>query len=459
MKKGTCQTKGLSPEKIAAFEERFQKEPRNLLGQNISTLTNPLEGCLNRQIVQDTVHVFQHILPTEGKPITNQNRSGRCWMFSSLNAMRLPFMKEFSLEEFEFSESYLFFWDKVERCHYILHAFVEVAKKKEPVDGQLVQFLLADPLTDGGQWHMLVNLVEKYGVIPKKCFPESFNSESSAVMDDILKHMMRANYVKLSEMVANEAYDADIELSIDGMIEKVYRVVSVCLGSPPVTFSWEYRDKDKNFHRLPPLTPLQFYRQHVKPLYNVQEKICLMNDPRAQNPYEELYTVKYLGNMVGGQEVLFNNQRIEVLKEAAASSIKAGEAVWFGCDVGKQSSRGLGINDMNLFRHELLFGISMKDMTKEERLVHRDSTPSHAMVLVGVTDKEGIEGGYEKWKVENSWGEAFGAKGYLLMTDDWFSEYVYEVVVDKKFVSEEVLKVMNKEPRELPAWDQIGSLA
>ncbi|MGH0180051.1 UNVERIFIED_CONTAM: hypothetical protein FKN15_018491 [Acipenser sinensis] len=267
---------------------------------------------------------------------------------------------------------------------------------------------------------------------------------------------------------------------------QVFRVVSVCLGSPPSTFTWEYRDKEKNFHRLGPLSPLQFYREHVKPLYNIEDKICLVNDPRPQNPYNKLYGVEFLGNMVGGRGTNYNNQAVEVLKKAAADSIKDGEAVWFGCDVGKHFHGKLGINDMDVFNHELVFGISVKNLSKAERLIFGDSLMTHAMVLTAVTDKlcsieswladlarkgrmevtrsgelrmEGKEGGYEKWRVENSWGDDRGNKGYLIMTDDWFSEYVYEVVVDKKHLSTEVLEVTKQEPVILPAWDPMGALA
>uniref|UniRef100_A0A1A7XEQ4 Bleomycin hydrolase n=1 Tax=Iconisemion striatum TaxID=60296 RepID=A0A1A7XEQ4_9TELE len=295
---------GLSQEKVTTFVKRLRTEPRYLLAQNVSTCTDPLEVCLHRQTVQDTVHIFQHSIPTEGKPITNQKNS----------------------------------------------------------------------------------------------------------------------------------------------------------GSPPDTICWEFRDKEKNFHRMGPLTPQQFYREHVKPLYNMQDKVCLVNDPRPQNPYGKLYSVEFLGNMVDGHNTLYNNQPIQLLKKAAADSIKDGEAVWFGCDVGKHFHSKLGINDMNVFNHDLVFGVSVKNLSKAERLIYGDSLMTHAMILTAVTDKDGKEG-YEKWRVENSWGDDRGNKGYLIMTDDWFSEYVYEVVVDKKFLPSEVLDVMQQEPIVLPAWDPMGALA
>ncbi|MEE6468576.1 hypothetical protein FKM82_008320 [Ascaphus truei] len=402
---------GLSLEKTASFSKKLKCEPQFLLAQNVATCTDPLEVCLHRQAVQDTVHVFQHTIPAEGKPITNQKNSGRCWIFSILNVMRLPFVKKFNIEEFEFSQSYLFFWDKVERCHYFLNTYVETALQEEPIDGRLMQFLLANPCCDGGQWSMLVNLIEKYGVIPKKCFPESHSSEATRRMNDILNHKMREYCLRLRNMVSSGSTKEEIAAAVDTMIEEVFRVVSICLGSPPDTLTWEFRDKEKTFHKIGPLTPQEFYKEHVKPIFNVEDKICLVNDPRPQNKFDKLYTVQFLENMVEGRKTIYINQPIETLKKLAALSIKDGEAVWFGCDVGKHFHGKLGINDMNIFDHELVFGLSIKNMNKGERLIFGDSLMTHAMALTAVTDKDDQEGTYEKWRVENSWGDDRGNKG------------------------------------------------
>lgn len=450
---------GLSLDKTAAFRKNLKAEPRFVLAQNVATCSDLLEVCLQRQTVQDSVHVFQHTIPAEGKPVTNQKNSGRCWIFSCLNVVRLPFVKKFNLEEFEFSQSYLFFWDKVERCNYFLNAFVETAHQNEPIDGRLMQFLLSNPSNDGGQWDMLVNLIEKYGLIPKKCFPESHTSEATRRMNDILNHKMREYCLRLRNMVSSGCTKEEISVAVDTMIEEVYRVVSICVGSPPETFTWEFRDKEKTYHKIGPMTPQDFYREHIKPLYNVEDKICLVNDPRPQNPFGKLFTVQFLGNMVEGRKTLYNNQSIEVLKKLAAASIKDGEAVWFGCDVGKHFQGKLGINDMNIFDHDLVFGLSVKNMNKAERLIFGDSMMTHAMALTAVTEKNDQEGEYKKWRVENSWGDDRGSKGYLIMTDEWFSEYVYEVVVDKKHVPEEVMEVLKQDPVVLPAWDPMGALA
>ncbi|XP_053130925.1 bleomycin hydrolase-like isoform X1 [Hemicordylus capensis] len=451
--------KGLCLKRSSVFAKTLREDPRYVLAQNVATCADPLEVCLQREVVQDTLQVFQHAIPAEGKPVTNQKSSGRCWIFSCLNVIRLPFMKKFNIEEFEFSQSYLFFWDKVERCYYFLHAFVETAQKKEPVEGRLLQFLLANPCNDGGQWDMLVNIIEKYGLVPKKLFPESHTTEASRRMNDILNHKMREYCVRLRNMVETGCNKEEIGTALDTMIEEVFRIVTICLGSPPETFSWEYYDKEKNYHKIGPVSPQEFYKEHVKPIFDLESKVCLVNDPRPQNQYSRLYTVEYLSNMLGGRKTLYNNQPIELLKKMAACSIRDGEAVWFGCDVGKHFNSKLGINDMNIFNHKLVFGVSVKNMNKEERLIFGDSMMTHAMVLTAFTEKGDQEGCFEKWRVENSWGEDRGNKGYLLMTDDWFSEYVYEVVVDKKHVPEDVLAVMQQDPIVLPAWDPMGALA
>ncbi|XP_066878108.1 bleomycin hydrolase isoform X4 [Kogia breviceps] len=419
---------GLNSEKVAALFQKLNSDPQFVLAQNVGTTHDLLDICLKRATVQGVQHVFQHAVHPEGKPVTNQKSSGRCWIFSCLNVMRLPFMKKLNIEEFEFSQSYLFFWDKVERCYFFLNAFVDTAQKKEPEDGRLVQYLLTNPANDGGQWDMLVNVVEKYGVIPKKCFPESYTTEATRRMNDILNH-------------------------------KIFRVVCICLGNPPETFTWEYRDKDKNYQKIGPITPLKFYREHVKPLFNMEDKICLVNDPRPHHKYSKLYTVEYLSNMVGGRKTLYNNQPIDLLKKMVAASIKDGEAVWFGCDVGKHFNGKLGLSDMNVYDHELVFGVSLKNMNKAERLTFGESLMTHAMTFTAVSEKDDQEGAFVKWRVENSWGEDHGHKGYLCMTDEWFSEYVYEVVVDRKHVPEEVLAVLEQEPIVLPAWDPMGALA
>uniref|UniRef100_H3B1D7 Bleomycin hydrolase n=1 Tax=Latimeria chalumnae TaxID=7897 RepID=H3B1D7_LATCH len=450
---------GLSSEKIAAFAKNLKSEPRFLLAQNTATCIDPLELCLNRQVVQETVHVFQHAIPTEGKPVTNQKNTGTCSSFSMWNWNRVPFFQRELVGEGERNLSHTETTFQIERCYYFLNAFIETAQRKEPVDGRLVQFLLSNPTNDGGQWDMLVNIIVFFLNLYKLKYTFTNAVHLYKQIEERLKHQMREYCLRLRNMVSSDSTKDELAAALDTMIEEVFRVVSICLGTPPQTFTWEFRDKEKNYLKIGPLTPLQFYKEHVKHLYNMEDKLCLVNDPRPQNQYGKAYTVEFLGNMVEGRMTVYNNQPIDVLKNVAAASIKGGEAVWFGCDVGKHFHGKLGINDTKVFNHELVFGFSVKNMDKAERLIFGESLMTHAMVLTAVTEKDGQEESYEKWRVENSWGDDHGNKGYLIMADDWFSEYVYEVVVDKKYMPEKILEVGKQKPIVLPAWDPMGALA
>uniref|UniRef100_A0A2R5LC70 Bleomycin hydrolase n=1 Tax=Ornithodoros turicata TaxID=34597 RepID=A0A2R5LC70_9ACAR len=448
----------LTKDALEDFQKAFDKDPKNRLAQNVCTKVDLKDVLVSCAGARNTAHVFSHKVDPEGKPGTNQKCSGICWLFAYLNATRIPMMRHYELEEFEFSQSYLFFWDKVERCNFFLNNMVTTARKGEPVDGRLMSFLLYNPTEDGGQWHMLCNIVKKYGLVPKKNFPESFCSESTMQMNATLKSKLREYARDLRQMVESGASDGDIAERIKGMTETCYRIVSICLGSPPSTFTWEYYNKNKTYCKVGPITPVEFYEKHVKQLFNVDDKICLVNDPRPTCPYENTYTVEYLGNMVGGQEVIYVNQPIEVLMQAVVDSIKENEAVWFGCQIQKRFDRKRGIQDLTLHEYDLMFGTSVTlGLSKAERLLYGESMMSHAMVFTGVSLDD--DNNPVKFRVENSWGDDIGNKGYLAMTQEWFKEFTFEVVVDKKFVSPGVLSVANKDPKVLPAWDPMGALA
>ncbi|XP_003700239.1 bleomycin hydrolase isoform X1 [Megachile rotundata] len=448
----------LSPEILNQFYTKFYEDNRNTLAQNVSTRTNPHEACISRRILQESQHVFTHKIATEVKPVTNQKNSGRCWIFSALNIIRIPFMKQYNLDEFEFSQAYLFFWDKLERCNYFLHNIVKTAKQNEPVDGRLVSFLLNDPVTDGGQWDMIVNLINRHGVIPKVCFPESYSSESSSRMNTILKSKLREYSKVLRDLISSGATNEKIEAQILEQMTVIYRILGICLGIPSKTITWEYYDKSKNYNCIGPITPIDFYEKYVKPYYNVDDKVCLVTDPRPSNPFGKLYTIDCLGNVVGGRPTLYNNQPPELLMKLCAESIKQNEPVWFGCDVNKRLITKQGILDMKSYDFEHMFGTDIQvNLAKADRLLYGDSMMMHAMALTAVSIDN--DGKIKKFRVENSWGDDHGQKGYLILTAEWFSEFVFEAVVDKKIVPADVLNVFKQDPITLPAWDPMGTLA
>jgi bleomycin hydrolase len=383
---------------------------------------------------------------------TDQGRSGRCWLFAGLNVLRLAAMKKMNLEKFELSQTYLMVWDKLERANYFLEAVIET--RAEPLDGRLVMWLLADPLADGGQWDMFVSLVEKYGVVPKSAMPETKSSSNSRPMNAVLVAKLREWARALREMHARRHSIEEMRQAKAEMMVTLYRMLTIHLGRPPESFQWEWRDKDKAFHRHGPITPREFLETYVD--VDLDDAVCLINAPTTDKSYHTLYTVQYLGNVVGGRTVRYLNVSMETLKNATVDMIVKGQAVWFGCDVGKMLERELGILDLEVYDLPLVYGTDF-GLDKAGRLNYGHSRMTHAMVLTGVDLDD--DGRPSKWRVENSWGTEMGDKGYLVMTDPWFDEYLYEVTVSKRILPAELKAVLATEPVVLPPWDPMGALA
>uniref|UniRef100_A0A182JF13 Bleomycin hydrolase n=1 Tax=Anopheles atroparvus TaxID=41427 RepID=A0A182JF13_ANOAO len=437
----------------------FYDCPKNVLAQNVCTRIDPFDACLSRKSLENTQHVFTYKIENEGKPLTNQKSSGRCWLFAALNCIRIPFIKQYNLDEFEFSQAYLFYWDKIERANYFLNNVVDTAKRGETVDGRLVSFLLSDPTCDGGQWDMLVNLINKHGLMPKKCFPESYSCEASTRMNSVVKSKLREYAKDLRKLIDDGASDDEVKERIKQQMNEIYNIVGICLGIPPEKFTWEYYDKSKKYLTIGPIRPIDFYEKYVKPYFNVDDKVCLVTDPRSSNLYGRSYTVDCLGNVVGGRPVLYNNQPVELLLDLVTKALKFGEPVWFGCEVNKRFAGKQGIEDLDVHDFKLVFGVDIQTtMDKADRLLYGESMMTHAMVFTGVSVDPNSQKP-TKFRVENSWGEDRGEKGYLIMTAEWFKEFVFEVVVDRSIVSQDVLDVFDLPPIVLPAWDPMGTLA
>lgn len=442
-------TNSLSQALLDRFHEQFCSNPVFHVAMDTISRNGITSAIINRDLPFDTYHVYSELIEPEAKA-ANQKASGRCWLFAACNVLRLKIMKKYKLEEFEFSEAYLFWFDKLEKSNLFLDNIIKTADKD--LDGRLMQHLLKGPVQDGGQWDMAVNLINKYGLVPKSFYPESAQSSNSLMLDWLLTAKLRDFAKRLRSLHKQDKSLDELYENKNIMLGEIYNILSITLGVPPKKFDWEFRDKDKKFISFKDLTPQSFFKDHVN--IDLGKFVSLVNDPRHE--YNKLYTVEYLGNITEGRPVLYINLPVEELKRYSADAIKKGKSVWFGCDVGKFSNSQMGVMDLNLYDYKTAFGVSF-NLNKADRLRYGESTMTHAMALCGIqfsSDNKPI-----RWCVENSWGVDEGDKGYFSMTDEWFSEYVYQVVIDEDALSEEQRKILKQKPIVLPPWDPLGTLA
>jgi bleomycin hydrolase len=437
-------------EDIKRFLASFDRNPKNLLALNAVTQNGIAAVALSRKEVDRINYTFSNLI--ESPEATNQEQSGRCWLFSGLSLLCLEAMKKLNLQTFELSEVYQMFWDKLEKANYFLENIIET--RDETLDSRMIMALLSDPLPDGGQWDMFVNLVDKYGVVPKSFMPETNSSSDSDSMNTLLVSKLREYAKLLRDMHAHGSSEEKLRKSKHEFLEEFYRMLAIHLGKPPSKFYWEWRDKDKIFHRHGSMTPGEFYKKYVN--IDLDDLVCLINAPTKDKPYNKLYTVQYLGNVIDGRPVRYLNVDIDTLKKAAVDMIKDNHAVWFGCDVGQMLETDMGAMDLNVYDYDLVYGTDFK-LDKAGRLEYRNSEITHAMVLTGVDLDE--KGKPKKWRVENSWGATIGDRGYMYMMDEWFDQYLFEITVRKKYLSPELLRVLRTEPLVLPPWDPMGMLA
>ena len=420
------------------------------LARNAATQVGIEAASLNREKIQHTSTAVSHRL--DDWKATSQKKSGRCWLFSSLNFLRSRARESLGVKNFEFSQSYVFFWDKFERANWFLTDII--ATSDEPVDGRLVQFLLGDVLGDGGQWDMAVSVYMKYGLVPKEVMPESEASTNSRPMNARLRAVLHIGALRLREAIAAGASAEEIDTQRRKILADVWKILVVCLGEPPVRFNWQWRDDEGNFHRDGEITPHEFYERHVG--VDLSEYICLVDDPRPENPKGSMETVEHLGNVVGGRPIRYLNAPVEEIKRIAAAQIAAGEAVWFGADVSQPYDRGLGFFVTGIHDYDGLFDVDFSS-TKLERVRSGESAMDHAMLFTGVDLDEA--GQPRAWRVENSWGDEPGDSGFFTMDDQWFTDNVFEVVVPKSALPEDLAAAVDTEPIVLPAWDPMGTLA
>ena len=420
------------------------------LARNAATQVGIEAASLNREKIQHTSTAVSHRL--DDWKATSQKKSGRCWLFSSLNFLRSRARESLGIKNFEFSQSYVFFWDKFERANWFLTDII--ATSDEPVDGRLVQFLLGDVLGDGGQWDMAVSVYMKYGLVPKEVMPESEASTNSRPMNARLRAVLHIGALRLREAIAAGASAEEVDTQRRKILADVWKILVVCLGEPPVRFNWQWRDDEGNFHRDGEITPHEFYERHVG--VDLSEYICLVDDPRPENPKGSMETVEHLGNVVGGRPIRYLNAPVEEIKRIAAAQIAAGEAVWFGADVSQPYDRGLGFFVTGIHDYDGLFDVDFSS-TKLERVRSGESAMDHAMLFTGVDLDEA--GQPRAWRVENSWGDEPGDSGFFTMDDQWFTDNVFEVVVPKSALPEDLAAAVDSDPIVLPAWDPMGTLA
>jgi bleomycin hydrolase len=441
----------ISKDQVARYAKNYNEQNKSKVLERAVTKNGILAASEGLRGGADFSPVFSIDLETGA--VANQKQSGRCWMFAALNTMRHHLSEEFKIKDFELSQNYTFFWDKFEKSNWFYENVIATADK--PTSDRKVSWLLNEPQGDGGQWDMLCALIDKYGIVPESVYPETYNSNKSNEFNTLLNEKLRKDAVELRELVNNaETSDEQVQSRKEKMLEEVYRMASYSFGEPPTTFDWEYRDDDKNFHREAGLTPKSFFEKFVG--WDLKNYVSIINAPTDDKPFNHTYSIEMLGNVVGGRQVKHLNLNMHDFKQAAINQLKAGHSVWFGCDVGQHSEpRKRGLLDLGVYDEEALFDIDLS-MSKAERLDYSESLMTHAMVITGV---DLVDGEPKKWKVENSWGEKVGTKGYMAMTDEWMSEYCYQVVVDKQFLTEDQRKAQAEEPTQLLPWDPMGALA
>ena len=439
----------LDAETLAAFESEFQSQPNHQLMQNVVTQHDVNDVALDRNIVAEATHSFSTVLDEWG--VTNQARSGRCWMFAGLNLFRAETRNLLNVKEFEFSQSYVMFWDKMERANYVLEAVIETADR--PIDDRVVAWLLHQPLGDGGQWDMFVSLVRKHGVVPKTVMPETESSGNSARMNAGLNYQVRQGARNIRRIYSEEGGQEAMRLAKKETLQSVYQVLAIHLGNPPASFDWQWKDKDGEFLRDGAMTPLEFAEKYIAT--PMEEFVCLVHDPREGNPSGRTYTVQYLGNVVDGTRIKYLNVDIEVMKDIAMRMLQDGKPVWMGCDTGKQMHRDKGLWDAELFDYASVYGAEFS-MDKAERLEYHQTAMTHAMLFTGV---DVVDGKPRRWRVENSWDDKVGDKGFFLMNDSWFAEYMFEIAAPKSYLPADLQAALDLEPVVLPPWDPMGSLA
>ena len=439
----------LSVEDLQSLRDSFTADETNRIAMNAVTAAGIDKVAKN----YDRARLLQRRFSTivDNGEATHQDRSGRCWLFSSLNVARFVAKKNMNLEQFEFSQNYAMYYDKLERVNYFLKDMACLVEAGEPEDSRLVQHLLREVMGDGGQWTMAMNVYKKYGAVPKDLFPETESSKNTDPMNNKLCKLLRQAVAHMYENPEN------IDQIVKNATEAGHRILTIHLGEPPVSFDWEWTDKDDEFHRDGEITPVEFWKKYVGSA-DLESYVCLVDDPRKEHPKGRKIAIEHLGNVVGGDATEYPNVPNQFMKDCVRRVlVEQGIPVWFGAECGPMMDREAGAWATDLFEYDRVYGVRF-DLSKEQRVRFGDSAMDHAMAFAGV-DVADDGTTTRRWRVENSWGAKIADKGYFTMSDDWFTEYVYEVAVPKALLPEEYQKALEEPAISLPAWDPMGALA
>jgi len=432
---------GLTPDVIQEIHQSFE------MGASTRALINALTNndlkklALNREMYVAHDNLFNHKIKTKG--MTNQKKSGRCWLFAGLNTMRPKVIEKYKLKEFEFSQSYLFFWDKFEKANTFLEFIIET-RDRDPLDREL-QIIVKSPFPDGGLWIYVVELIEKYGVVPKSVMPESEQTSNTGMMDRLISRKLRQDAAVLREMSENGATVSGLRARKVEMLKEIYRMLILHFGVPPKEFRWRYETKDSVVSEIKTYTPKSFFEEVVN--VNLRDYVPIYNHP--VRPYNKLYQMRLARNIYNRPDNTIINLDTQQMREFALKQLLDNQPVYFACDVSKEDSYEHGIMAPKIYDYEALYGLDFS-MSKADKFRYLESHSTHAMVFVGV---DTLEGEPTKWLVENSWGDEKGDKGYWTMYDEWFDEYVYKVIINKEYLPKRVLDILETEPIVLPPWD------
>lgn len=412
---------------------------RALVKSPINNVTYNIEAETNDSFM------FSIDIPT--MTATNQKQSGRCWIFAGLNLLREIIAKKYNIESFELSQNYVAFYDKLEKVNFALEKLIELRNKDE--DDRVVIWLLDNGIADGGQWDMLVNVIEKYGLVSKNAMLETDISSGTRNANYLINSIIR----KFNEKVRKVKNIKEARELKENTMKDVYAFLCTCFGVPPTKFNFEYVDKNKEYHIEKDIKPLEFYKNYVGDV--LKDYVSIINAPTKDKPFNKMYTVDYLGNVVDGKEIKYLNLEMDDFKDLVLKQLKDKEIVWFGSDCSNYGDRVKGLWDDKLYTYNESFGIDF-DLSKGSSLTNRHSAMNHAMVLTGVNL---IEDKPTKWKIENSWGSDVANKGYYLCSDTWFDRFVYQAVVNKKYLTKQQKEILKSKPIHLNPWDPMGTLA